>query len=112
MAAMLRHWLLTLAILSGLLSAPLAMAHERAAPPSAMTASHCADQGTPASDDGKPAHAPVKQFRCMGACFGVEANVAMLAPRVTPLAPVAAIPAMASLGDIVIAHDPPPPRPA
>ncbi|MCP3729838.1 hypothetical protein M9978_05280 [Sphingomonas sp. MG17] len=102
----MRHWLLTLAILCGMLFAPLAMASERAQPPGASEiTSHCADTG---EDRDKPA--PAKQFRCMGACFGVEAGVARLPLRVMSSPLAAPIPVIASLDDVVIEHDPPPPR--
>lgn len=110
MQAMLRRWLLTLAILSGLLSAPLAMASERAAPASGVaTASHCADmdRGTTADRDHP---APTKQFRCMGACFGVEASVARLPVRTAQTFARGTIPLMPALAGILIGHDPPPPR--
>lgn len=100
---MFRRFLLTLTIICGLLAAPLAMASERAAAEQATA--HCAQSGKDSSD-----HAPVKQFRCMGACFGVEANVTRLAPRIAPAPRPVAIAATPALRNRVIAHDPPPPR--
>lgn len=103
---MLRRLALTLTIICGLLVAPLAMAGERATPSDgAVATSHCAqDSGQP--DD----RAPPKQFRCMGACFGVEADVLRLPPRLAAPRIAAAIPVAATLTPLVIEHEPPPPR--
>lgn len=105
---MFRRWLLTLTLLFGLLAAPVAMAEERAQPAdAAVMTSHCAEQRNDPRD-----HAPAKQFRCMGACLGVEP--ALAAPLAAP-APVrvhVAIAGAAALTGRAPAQDPPPPRPA
>lgn len=107
---MVRRWLLTLAILAAMLTAPLAMASERAHPaPDAQVTSHCADTANQAGGDrDKPA--PTKQFRCMGACFGVEAGALRLPARVVQRVAMTAIPTMTSLGDVLVDHELPPPR--
>lgn len=109
---MLGRWLLTLALLFGLLAAPVAMASERVAPvPAAVAVGHCADLAD-AGDvkGGKDRPAPAKQFRCMGACIGVTAQPIHLPLRLTPRpATLHSLP-MPALGSVVIAHDPPPPR--
>jgi hypothetical protein len=97
---------LILVIVCGLLFAPLAMASERAHPPGAgQAASHCADMG---EDGDKPV--PAKQFRCMGACFGVETGVTRLPQRVAATPIATPIPVATSLGAILIEHELPPPR--
>lgn len=103
----LSRWFVPLAIVCGLLSAPLAMASGHAQPSRpAQAMSHCADTG----ENGSGEHAPVKQFRCLGACIGIAPGAVGLACRVTLPRPVAAIPPAASLTGILIGHDPPPPR--
>lgn len=104
----MRRWFFTLAILCGMLLAPLSMASERTQPVAhSQAASHCAQDDR---DTGKKA--PAKPFRCMGACFGIETPALHLPRRVAaphatpPIAPAAAP------RDAPIAHDPPPPRPA
>ncbi|ODP37714.1 hypothetical protein [Sphingomonas turrisvirgatae] len=108
---MLRRWLFTLAVVCGLLLAPLAMAGERVADAGTVAASHCADMpDSSAADRDHPA--PAKQFRCMGACFGVEVGIARLPDRVAHRRAALALPIMPALAGILIDHEPPPPRPA
>lgn len=104
---MLGRWLLSLAMLVGLLAAPIAMASERVASVPAAVG-HCADMAD--AEAGKDHPAPAKQFRCMGACIGVTAQPVHLPLRFTPRpATLHSLP-MPALGSVVIAHDPPPPR--
>ncbi len=101
---MLPRWLLALALMCGMLFAPVAMAAACMPMPSAgHAASHCA--GGDAHQ-----HGPAKQFHCMGACSGVEVEIARF---VTPMAsPIAAIPIpiAPSPRGVLPKLDSPPPR--
>jgi hypothetical protein len=96
-----------LTLICALLFAPMAMAAERAhAEPASQAMGHCAHSGKDSSDKSMP----VKPFRCMGACFGVQPEVTGLVERLASLHQPADRPLVAELGGISIARDPPPPR--
>ena len=102
---MLRRWLLTCALICGMLLAPVTMAAARApAPILDQTSSHCA----PSADAEQ--HAPAKPLRCLSACAAVEIGLPPLAARVRAVAPVAPLPASLSPHGILLERDTPPPR--
>lgn len=99
------RWLLTLALICGFLFAPLVMSAARAHAMSEVpAASHCAGGGD------VDQHAPTKQFRCMGGCSAVEADVPRLAVRAVLMPIDLPISTTPSLGSVLPEHDTPPPR--
>ncbi len=103
---MFPRWLLTCALICGMLLAPLAMATARAhAPdPGQAASSHCA----PSADADQ--HAPAQPSRCMGACAAVEIGVPRLATRAAPMPTALPRATMASLPGVLLERDTPPPR--
>lgn len=103
---MLSRALLSLALLFGMLFAPVAMAPNCASMPMAeQTASHYAD-------DDADQHMPTKQqAHCMGACSGVNMAVVTRFPAriASPLAPVP-ISATSLPSGVLLDRDTPPPR--
>lgn len=98
------RWILSLALLCGMLFAPIAMATACAPMPSAAQgAGHCA------GDDGDE-HAQTKQFQCMGACSGIEVGIARFAARMASPLVAIPIPTASSLSDVLLERDTPPPR--
>jgi hypothetical protein len=102
--AILRRVCLYLALLCGMLFAPISMASEStSAPDTHQIAGHCAD----AAPDQQ---APAKQFHCMGGCSGIEASVTRFPARIASPLIAIPIPTAASLGAILLERDTPPPR--
>lgn len=105
---MLPRWLLACALLLGMLIAPLAMtaacAHHPGIPATSQSAGHCAEMG----DSDR--HAPTKPSQCSGVCSAVEVAVPRIAARMASRSAAAPIPAMSSLGGILLENDTPPPR--
>jgi len=100
---LLPRWLLSLALLCGMLLAPVAMAAACAPLPQAdRAATHCAESGRQ--------HRPAKQLCCTGVCWGVEVGIARFPIRLAaPLATIP-IPTTSSLGGILLERATPPPR--
>jgi hypothetical protein len=102
---MLARWLLTCALICGMLLAPVTMAAARAPAPTVdRTASHCA----PSVDADQ--HAPAKPLRCLSACAAVETGLPRLAARVRAVAPMMPLPASVLPRGVLCERDTPPPR--
>ena len=101
---MVPRWLLGLALICGMLFAPVAMASGCMAPPTGSQIT------SPCEESHAKQQVPSKQCHCVGACSVTDIARTNFAGRIkTPLTTIP-IPVALSLGDAPLERETPPPR--